>query len=101
MASREPVDAPEGTAARPSTPLSSTTSASTVGLPRLSSTSRPRIETISCSPMTFPRCSAPSLECDRRLVLGQGVEAPQIAKQLLHPGQRYHVRPVAGCPVRI
>ena len=33
-ASREPVEAPLGTAARPVAPLSSTTSASTVGLPR-------------------------------------------------------------------
>src|SRR3954463_8602171 len=41
-ASRVPVDAPEGTAARPCAPLSRKTSTSTVGLPRLSTTSRPR-----------------------------------------------------------
>ena len=35
------VEAPEGTIARPKLPSSSTTSTSTVGLPRLSSTSRP------------------------------------------------------------
>src|ERR1700719_3596020 len=34
MASCSPVEAPEGTAARPSAPPSRTTSASTVGLPR-------------------------------------------------------------------
>ena len=36
-----PVDAPEGTAARPKLPSSSSTSTSTVGLPRLSRISRP------------------------------------------------------------
>src|SRR3954452_10162852 len=41
-ASRVPVDAPEGTAARPCAPLSRKTSTSTVGLPRQSMTSRPR-----------------------------------------------------------
>ena len=47
IASREPVEAPDGTAARPKAPPSRMTSASTVGLPRLSRISRPRIETIS------------------------------------------------------
>src|SRR6218665_365310 len=46
MASRLPVEAPEGTAARPITPDSSSTSHSTVGLPRLSSTSRPTMSTM-------------------------------------------------------
>src|SRR3990167_751284 len=46
MASREPVDAPEGTAARPMVPDSSNTSHSTVGLPRESRISRPTISTI-------------------------------------------------------
>jgi hypothetical protein len=46
MASREPVDAPEGTAARPMTPDSSRTSASTVGLPRESRISRATTSTI-------------------------------------------------------
>src|ERR1700722_1330699 len=41
-APRTPGDAPEGTAARPATPESSVTSASTVGLPRESMISRPR-----------------------------------------------------------
>ena len=40
-ASRLPVDAPEGTAARPHAPDSSCTSTSTVGLPRESRISRP------------------------------------------------------------
>jgi hypothetical protein len=46
MASREPVDAPEGTAARPLMPDSSTTSASTVGLPRESRISRAMTSTM-------------------------------------------------------
>src|SRR5229473_109600 len=45
-ASRSPVEAPEGTAARPSAPPSSTTSTSTVGLPRLSRISRAKTESM-------------------------------------------------------
>ena len=41
MASRSPVEAPDGAAARPTIPLSSVTSASSVGLPRESRISRP------------------------------------------------------------
>src|SRR5579863_4423040 len=41
MASCSPVEAPEGTAARPTIPPSRRTSASTVGLPRESRISRP------------------------------------------------------------
>src|SRR6266481_4790604 len=40
-ASRSPVDAPDGTAARPNAPSASETSTSTVGLPRESRISRP------------------------------------------------------------
>src|SRR6185369_8510077 len=54
IASREPVDAPEGTAARPITPLSSSTSHSTVGLPRLSRISRPTISTMALIHTPFP-----------------------------------------------
>src|SRR4051812_16148995 len=46
MASFEPVDAPEGTAARPDTPDSRTTSASMVGLPRESRISRAMTSTM-------------------------------------------------------
>src|SRR5262249_61337932 len=42
-ASCAPVDAPDGTAARPRAPSSRVTSTSTVGLPRLSRISRPTI----------------------------------------------------------
>ena len=45
-ASRVPVEAPEGTAARPRAPLSRMTSTSTVGLPRLSKISRPMDEAV-------------------------------------------------------
>ncbi|OAD24085.1 hypothetical protein THIOM_000065 [Candidatus Thiomargarita nelsonii] len=47
MASLEPVDAPEGTAARPLAPVIVVTSASTVGLPRESKISRACISIIS------------------------------------------------------
>ena len=46
-ASCSPVLAPDGTRARPRAPLASSTSASTVGLPRESRTSRPRTTTMS------------------------------------------------------
>src|SRR5688572_12439789 len=45
-ASRSPVDAPDGTPARPRAPPSSVTSTSTVGLPRESRISRPRTSLI-------------------------------------------------------
>ena len=51
-----PVEAPEGTMARPSAPLSRITSASTVGLPRESSTSRARMATISVISVLIMRC---------------------------------------------
>src|SRR5512144_1602044 len=47
MASWAPVDAPEGTAARPTSPPSSVTSTSTVGLPRESRISRATMSMIS------------------------------------------------------
>src|SRR5690554_4105844 len=53
MASREPVDAPDGTAARPMAPDSSKTSHSTVGLPRESRISRPIISTIALMVLVF------------------------------------------------
>ncbi len=46
IASRDPVEAPEGTAARPMMPDSRRTSASTVGLPRESRISRATISTM-------------------------------------------------------
>ena len=48
-----PVEAPEGTAARPSEPSSSRTSTSTVGLPRLSKISRPVMSIMAISAPDF------------------------------------------------
>jgi len=57
-ASRVPVDAPEGTIARPSAPDSSSTSTSTVGFPRESRTSLPCTSTIIVMPRSSSvRCS--------------------------------------------
>src|SRR5947208_15945433 len=53
MASRSPVEAPLGTMARPLEPSASHTSASTVGLPRESSTWRPRISEILLMDLCF------------------------------------------------
>src|SRR5512138_2275522 len=53
MASCAPVEAPDGTAARPMEPSSSTTSTSTVGLPRLSRISRPMMSTMAVISKTF------------------------------------------------
>ena len=51
---RAPVEAPEGTAARPITPDSSSTSASTVGLPRESRISRATTSTIELIAFALP-----------------------------------------------
>src|SRR5205085_9624215 len=55
MASREPVDAPDGTAARPMVPDSSSTSHSTVGLPRESRISRPTMSTMALIVLDSPK----------------------------------------------
>ena len=52
-ASFSPVEAPDGTAARPKLPSARTTSASTVGLPRESRISRPLTSTISVMNNSF------------------------------------------------
>src|SRR5579885_560676 len=52
-ASRVPVEAPDGTAARPIAPESRMTSASTVGLPRESMISRPRMSAIRAMALHF------------------------------------------------
>src|SRR5512141_2180744 len=94
MASRLPVEAPEGTAARPMVPDSSSTSHSTVGLPRLSRISRPTMSTMALIRGFLLRCccvcvgSRDALDEDhphdrralarpaRRAVLGRFVEGP-------------------------
>src|SRR5579862_1592677 len=60
MASFEPVDAPDGTAARPLTPDSRTTSASMVGLPRESRISRAMTSTIA---LMFLRSPVREVSC--------------------------------------
>src|SRR6201985_822927 len=79
-ASRVPVEAPEGTAARPIEPSSSTTSTSTVGLPRLSRISRPTTFTIAV-------ILTPSLQGDRRGSYG-----------ILATDERRTKRQYAACP---
>ncbi len=61
-ASWVPVEAPEGTAARPLAPDSSVTSTSTVGLPRLSSISRARMSAMALMRRSppWPACRIPS-----------------------------------------
>src|SRR5258708_10718964 len=72
-ASCSPVEAPDGTAARPTLPSARNTSASTVGLPRESRISRPAIFTIlvigSCQ---IKKSSSP--ECARYLILLRGYD---------------------------
>src|SRR5262245_33178412 len=104
-ASREPVDAPDGTAARPITPDSSNTSASTVGLPRESRISRATTSTMelirpgSCSralPLPPLRASArPSQRLLREAApLHQRIDFLQGREQRLHQLQRPGVRAV-------
>src|SRR5215212_3891986 len=59
-ASKAPVDAPEGTAARPSDPSSRMTSTSTVGLPRESRISRARMNSILATSVAFPMSPRPA-----------------------------------------
>src|SRR5690606_34757041 len=92
-ASCAPVEAPEGTAARPNAPLSRTASTSTVGLPRLSRISRPIISIIALikhySRLVFLK------------ILGDPVVFLQCGKQRLHLIDRHHVGAVRGGIVRI
>src|SRR4030095_10096137 len=69
IASRAPVEAPEGTAARPMTPDSSSTSHSTVGLPRESRISRPMMSTIELMAV----CASHALDQDHVEVLGRAL----------------------------
>src|ERR1700687_5608677 len=59
-ASCAPVEAPEGTAARPRAPSSSTTSTSTVGLPRLSRISRAMMSVMAVMLARFYRMVLPA-----------------------------------------
>src|SRR3954454_17129406 len=95
MASRVPVEAPDGTAARPLTPVSSNTSASTVGLPRESRISRATMSTIEL--IRFFPCygsvclSAPlcqELAFRESAGFHQFIERLQRLEQGLHPVER-------------
>src|SRR5215204_7366176 len=59
-ASKAPVEAPEGTAARPSEPSSRMTSTSTVGLPRESRISRAPMNSILATSVAFPMSPRPA-----------------------------------------
>src|SRR5574341_247683 len=65
-ASRSPVEAPEGTAARPIAPPSSTTSTSIVGLPRLSRISRANTESIVVIYLLLTQQHLPQLKHDKQ-----------------------------------
>src|SRR6056297_2529921 len=98
MASWTPVEAPEGTAARPMTPFCRITSASTVGLPRESMISRPRMSAI--WPMLSPGVSVSLSGLQAELGLGESalldgtVERLQHLEQCLHPVQRPGIRSI-------
>src|ERR1700681_4205581 len=78
-ASCAPVEAPDGTPARPREPSSSTKSTSTVGLPRLSRISRPMISTMAV--MEAPGSLGPGLLQDQAAG-GKGAAAvPEAASQ--------------------
>src|SRR5215207_7457195 len=79
-ASKAPVEAPEGTAARPSDPSSKMTSTSTVGLPRESRISRAPMNSILATVSAFPM--PPRLT--RRPI--QGIEMLRSAYRRPDPG---------------
>src|SRR6202034_2840925 len=81
-ASCAPVEAPEGTAARPIEPSSSRTSTSTVGLPRLSRISRPMM-----SMMAVMGASSGNAGGWLALLLQQGREAEKAATTVTPAGE--------------
>src|SRR5580765_1867082 len=95
IASREPVEAPEGTAARPIVPLSSSTSHSTVGLPRLSRISLPTISTMALIRGLQVLNSAGKIVLEQRLRLDHAVDRGELLEQGAHVLQRHRVRAVA------
>src|SRR4051812_1862138 len=88
-ASWAPVEAPEGTPARPRVPSSSTTSTSTVGLPRLSRISRPMISMMAVMALPY-RCSMQ--ECGQRPLFRRLSRGPTAERKAL-PAPR---RPITG-----
>src|SRR5690606_2998475 len=113
-ASWAPVDAPEGTAARPKLPSSSVTSASRVGLPRLSRISRAWMLAIlvmgwscrSCGcwgecPCNGPRGPASKLIFHETAALGRAVQRQQGLQQGAHLRQRPGVGTIAEGLLRL
>src|SRR6185295_18357412 len=99
MASRLPVDAPDGTAARPITPDSSSTSASTVGLPRESSISLAMTSTIAL--IIFPVLLSSKQVFGAGPALYRGIQRLQRLEQGLHQLERPGVLTVGERPVRV
>src|SRR5664279_3804861 len=93
MASREPVDAPEGTAARPMVPDSRRTSHSTVGLPRLSRISRPTMSTMALMEWLSSSGNEGSGEVvlEQPLRLDDAVERDELLEQRPHVLERHGV----------
>src|SRR5690606_31105781 len=103
MASRVPVEAPEGTAARPRVPSSSRTSASTVGLPRESRISRARIALIFAIVLYLlsRMVLLQQILLQESLLLDDGIQLLEGNQQGLHLPQRPGIGPVAERLVRV
>src|SRR5690606_14906800 len=110
-ASPAPVEAPLGTAARPTVPSSSTTSASTVGLPRESRISRARMRVILLM-KEFPVVgggrrvatkagAGESGSVEETLLLDRAVECRQGGEQRFHPVQGPGIGAVGQRPLGV
>src|SRR5438094_2215275 len=91
-ASCAPVDAPLGTIAVPTAPDARNTSTATVGSPRESSTSRPRIISIVASDIRnglHPRQSLPFDELERGAPAGRDMRHLRRKPELLHRLHRF------------
>src|SRR5450432_2137629 len=104
IASRDPVEAPEGTAARPIVPDSSSTSHSTVGLPRLSRISRPTMSTMALMLFLWKEnveSKGAELVLEKALRLGDPIERDELLEQGLHVLERHRVGAVGHRVLRI
>src|SRR5690606_3554572 len=80
-----PVEAPEGTAARPIEPSSSTTSTSTVGLPRLSRISRPMMSTMAVISRSLFQSIEYSVRHSRCAAKGNALRQPGKPRNSVEP----------------
>src|SRR6478609_6244939 len=96
MASRAPVDAPDGTAARPMAPDSSSTSHSTVGLTRESRISRPMMSTIAL--MTLHSLNDKHIHDGRAFagIAGTAVLPGVVERLRRSHGRKFHDHGAAG-----